>query len=167
MRRGERGLIAGIGNIFLGDDGFGCAVVQAFAAAPFPQWRVVDFGIRGLDLFYELLEGYDAVVLVDTVQRGHAPGTLSLIEPLPVAPTDPGGIFVEAHAMDPERVLGLARAMGAPFRMLRLLGCEPASLEHAMGLSPVVQAAVEPAVSMLTDLAHGLLPEVAEVACTS
>src|SRR6185312_11831279 len=108
-----RGLIAGIGNIFLGDDGFGCAVVQSLCAQQFPDWYVKDFGIRGLDLFYELLDGYEVIVLVDTVSRGHAPGTLSVIEPHPAAPKDTGGIFVEAHSMDPERVLGLARAMGA------------------------------------------------------
>lgn len=167
MRRSERGLIAGIGNIFLGDDGFGCAVVQALAAHDFALWRVHDFGIRGMDLFYELQEGYDTIVLVDTVARGHAPGTLSVIEPTARPPVDTGGAFVEAHGMDPERVLGLAQAMGAPFHTVRIVGCEPQSLDHAMGLTPVVQAAVAPAIALLTELAHTLLPACAEVACTN
>src|SRR6476659_8714525 len=106
-----RVLIAGVGNIFLGDDGFGVEVVQRLAQRPLPDGvRVVDFGIRGLDLTFALLDGYEAVILVDAVPRGGVPGTLYVLEPEPGAADEPGapGTMVELHSLDPAKVLRLA-----------------------------------------------------------
>lgn len=146
-----RVLVAGIGNIFLSDDGFGCEVLRRLQERPLPDGiKAVDFGIRGVDLTYALLEPWDAVIFVDATPRGGEPGTLYLIEPTGFAPPS-----IEAHAMDPARVLSLAREMGPVPRMLRVLGCEPANTEEGMGLSPQVEAAIEPAIDrILAELPH-------------
>ena len=102
-------LVAGIGNVFLADDGFGVEVARRLAERELPGGvKVADFGIRGMDLAYELQEDYDAAVLVDAVPRGQAPGTLFVIEP-DLEQAEP---VLDAHAMDPVRVLGLARTLG-------------------------------------------------------
>lgn len=150
-------LIAGIGNIFLGDDGFGVAVAQRLAKRPLPEGvRVGDFGIRGIDLVYALLEPHDAVILVDIVARGEPPGTLYLIEP--EIETD-GEVSLEAHGMDPVKVLALARTMGAPPTRTFLVACEPdlvmsgdADEDMIMELSAPVRAAVDEAVQMVESL---------------
>jgi hydrogenase maturation protease len=146
-------LVAGIGNIFLGDDAFGCEVALRMMTHALPEnIRVVDFGIRGLDLVFTLLDGYDQVILIDAVPRGKAPGTLYTIEPdldsLGPAPV------LEGHSMDPARVLAVARSMGAKFRKIVLAGCEPESPEpvERIGLSQVVRNAVAPAVVLVEEL---------------
>jgi hydrogenase maturation protease len=145
-------LVAGVGNLFLGDDGFGCEVVRRLAQRPLPEGvRAVDFGIRGLDLAYALLEPWDAAVFVDATPRGGAPGTLYLLEPHSDAPPE-----IEAHAMDPARVLSFARELGAVPSTLRVLGCEPASADEGIGLSEPVEAAVERAVERLQRLIEEL-----------
>ena len=101
-------LVAGIGNIFLGDDGFGVEVAARLAGAELPEGvRVEDFGIRGVHLAYELLDGYDALVLVDAVPMGEPPGTVAIIEPDPVEPTwaNPAAPAMDAHSMNPAVVL--------------------------------------------------------------
>ncbi len=127
-----RVLIAGIGNIFLGDDAFGVEVAQRLATHALPEGvHVVDFGIRGLDLTYTLLDDhYDAVVLVDAAQRGGAPGTLYVIEPsegdaVEPVPLDPSEALIDTHNMDPAKVLRLVRALGGHLQHILLLGCEP------------------------------------------
>jgi hydrogenase maturation protease len=153
-------LVAGIGNIFLADDGFGVEVARRLAQRELPPGvKVADFGIRGMDLAFELQEDYDAAILVDAVPRGEPPGTLYVIEPDLVS-AESG---LDAHAMDPVRVLGLARTLGAlPPRVL-VLGCEPAtakSLEDEdllMELSPPVAAAIENAVELVESLLEDLL----------
>jgi hydrogenase maturation protease len=158
-------LVAGIGNIFLGDDGFGCAVARALLArGQRPGVRVVDFGIRGFDLASALAEPLYAAVLVDIVQRGEPPGTLCVLEPRleGEAPAQ-----IEGHRLDPVRVLALARTLGAEVRRLRLVGCEPARLpapdadpDELMGeLSASVAAAVEPAVVLIEQLVMTLSEE--------
>ena len=103
-------LVAGIGNIFLGDDGFGVAVARRLTRRELPPGvEVADFGIRGMDLAYALQADYDAVVFVDCAPRGEAPGTISVVEP----EFDEDEVVIETHAMDPVRVLGLARALVA------------------------------------------------------
>jgi hydrogenase maturation protease len=151
-------LVAGVGNIFLGDDAFGVEVAQRLARRCLPHGvRVVDFGIRGFDLAHALLEEQDAsVVLVDATPRGGEPGTLYVIEPSledeAVVPS------VEPHAMDPLRVLRLACSMGARPKRVLLVGCEPTPLEPEdvelghMGLSQPVQAAIDPAVELVESL---------------
>jgi hydrogenase maturation protease len=157
-------LVAGVGNIFLGDDAFGVEVAQRLArrALP-PEVRVVDFGIRGLDLTYALLDGYEAVILVDAAPRGGPPGTLYVLAPAeggsPAA--EGGGPLIDAHGMDPVKVLRLAATMGARVERLLVVGCEPAPPEKdeemRMGMSEPVRAAVEEAVALVESLVARLL----------
>jgi hydrogenase maturation protease len=161
-------LIAGIGNIFLGDDGFGCEVTARLARGAWPEGvSVVDFGIRGLDLAYALLDGYDAAILVDAVPRGGEPGMIYIIEPdlcelneqcAPEVSQLP--MLVDAHAMNPLNVLSLVRSMGGEWGRILLVGCEPLTLgpeEGQMGLSEPVAAAVDEAVSVVESLVRELL----------
>jgi hydrogenase maturation protease len=154
-------LIAGVGNIFLGDDAFGVEVAQRLLRRGLPDGvRVVDFGIRGLDLTYALLDGYEAVILVDAAPRGEKPGTLYVMEvPQDGAAGEPAA--VEAHDMDPVKVLRLAAAMGGRVERLLLVGCEPSPLaeadEMAMGLSAPMRDAVETAVPLIESLVGRLL----------
>jgi len=145
-------LVAGIGNIFLSDDGFGVEVAQRLAAEGVPdQVRVGDFGIRGLHLAFEMLDGcYDTTVLVDATARGGAPGTLYLIEPevdnqTAAAPAD-------AHDMNPQAVLASLRALGGTPGRVLIVGCEPATVEDGLGLSPPVAGAIPGAVNFVREL---------------
>lgn len=151
----ERILIAGIGNLFLGDDAFGVEVARRLQQRPLPAGvRVVDFGIRGLDLAYALLDDHAAVILVDAAPRGERPGTLYVLEPDLASPAeDPPAI--EAHSLDPVKVLRLAAAMGARLDRVFVVGCEPALMADAdlrMGLSAPVQTAVDEAVVLIESL---------------
>jgi hydrogenase maturation protease len=153
--KAARVLIAGIGNIFLGDDAFGVEVAKRMAGRPMaPDIRVVDFGIRGIDLAYALLENYERIILVDTALRGEAPGTLYLIEPL----VEESGTM-RTHEMRPVEALSAARAMGAGLANVVIVGCEPESFgtedELQTGLSVTVAAAVDEAVAMIEGLAAG------------
>jgi hydrogenase maturation protease len=159
-----RVLVAGVGNIFLGDDAFGVEVAQRLMrrALP-PEVRVVDFGVRGLDLTYALLDGYEAVILVDAAPRGGPPGTLYVLEPdRGEAPgTGGAGPLVQTHGMSPEKVLRLAAAMGGQVGRLLLVGCEPSPPDEAdemrAGLSAPVQAAADEAVVLIESLVGRLL----------
>jgi hydrogenase maturation protease len=139
-----RVLIAGIGNVFMGDDGFGCEVVRRLAAEPLPAGvDAIDFGTGGMDLGYALTEGYDAAILVDTLAPKSAPGTVSVIEPEREACAT---AELVPHDMDPVRVLRFAGALGKLPPRLRLVGCEPEFLggeDGHLGLSIVVEAAIE------------------------
>ena len=147
-------LIAGIGNIFLGDDAFGCEVVKELERRVWPDdVRIIDFGIRGFDLAYALLESYEVVILIDATPRGEAPGTLYTIEP-DLSEVESGPV-VETHGMNPLKVLGMVKSMGGTFRKILLVGCEPQTFgpeEGQMGLSPVVEAAVPKAVTIIERL---------------
>ena len=151
-------LVAGIGNIFLGDDAFGVEVAQRLATRIFPEnVRVVDFGIRGLDLGYALGDGYDATILVDACPRGDTPGTLYVVEPDldTLDPPDGEPAVIEAHSMNPVNVLRMAKAMGGKLSRVLLVGCEPATLgpeEGYMGLSEPISAAVDDAVRLVEEL---------------
>jgi hydrogenase maturation protease len=154
-------LIAGIGNIFLGDDAFGVEVAQRLLRRELPEEvRVVDFGIRGLDLTYALLDGYEAVILVDATPRGGQPGTLYVIEPAQDAAPS-ADMPLETHYLDPVKVLRLAAAMGGQVERLLLVGCEPVPPNEAdemqLGLSEPVRAAVEEAASLVESLVGRLL----------
>ena len=157
-------LIACVGNIFLGDDAFGVEVAQSLLRRGLPDGvRVVDFGIRGLDLTYALLDGYEAVILVDAVRRGGRPGTLYVLEPetdkSPEAPV--AGPVIETHGMDPVKVLRLAAAMGGKVDRLLLVGCEPtapgAAEDISMEMSEPVWAAVGEAALVIESLVEKLL----------
>lgn len=158
-------LIAGIGNIFMGDDAFGSEVARRLMARKLPdEVRVVDFGIRGFDLTYALLDGYEVTIFIDATPRGEAPGTLYTIEP-DLSELDEGdeqGAMIEPHGMNPLKVLRLAKSMGGDFKRILLIGCEPAPLlaeEGEMGLSEAVEAAVDEAVLMVESLVAKILEE--------
>jgi len=159
-----RVLVAGIGNVFLGDDGFGVEVVDRLGGRPVPDGaKVVDFGIRGLHLAYELLDGYDALVLVDALPLGDEPGTVALVEAeMPGAPTDPDpevtGPALDAHSMSPAVVLATLAHLGGSVDRVLVVGCQPATVAEGMGLSEVVAAAVDTAVAMVDDVLAELLP---------
>lgn len=144
-------LVAGIGNIFLGDDGFGVEVVRQLGCRQFPAGvHVVDFGIRGYDLAFALMDEYDHVILVDACPRGEAAGTVFVLEP--DLENDAQASTFDAHDLNPVHVLRLARAQGATLRGVHLVGCEPDSLgpaEGHIGLSPTVQAAVVEAATVV------------------
>jgi len=155
-------LVAGIGNIFLGDDAFGVEVVRRLGSRDLPQAvRVADFGIRGFDLAYALQDGYETTILVDACPHGEAPGTLYVIEPDLKGLDDPGAPqAIEAHAMNPVSVLRMARAMNVEVKNVLVLGCEPETLggeEGQMGLSAPVEAAVEEAVKLVESLIDDVL----------
>lgn len=157
-----RVLVAGIGNLFRGDDGFGCAVAAALADTPLPDGvEVRDFGVRGLDLAYALA-GYDAVVLVDAMPLGDAPGTVALIEPQLDGDEE---AEIETHGMDPARVLRLARELGGLPRRTLVVGCEPQTVIDPAGgdvlveLSPPVQEAVDEAARLVRSLVAELATE--------
>jgi hydrogenase maturation protease len=149
-------LIACIGNIFLGDDGFGTEVARRLAMGrPLPDGVVLrDFGIRGLDLTYALLEPHDLVILVDACPRGGEPGTVYLVEPDPI--TDGGRATLDVHAMNPMTVLRAVHSMGGTPGRILIVGCEPAEIgsdeEGKFGLSDPVLAAVDEAVAMIERL---------------
>ena len=151
-------LIAGIGNIFLGDDAFGCEVLKHLVHREWPEnVRVADFGIRGFDLAYALLEGYDLTIFVDATPRGGAPGTVYVIEPdvSEVDTLDAGAMMVETHGMDPLKVLNMVKSMGGNLNKVMLVGCEPETFgpeEGLMGLSEPVAAAVPEAVRIVESL---------------
>ena len=154
-----RVLVAGIGNVFLGDDGFGVAVVQRLLERGAPAGvRVLDAGIRGFDLACALLEGWNAAILIDAVRRGGPPGTLYVLE-IEAETTAPAGP-IEAHGLVPHRALALVRALGGTPPPLRLVGCEPARVgpddDIAPGLSAPVAAAVDGAVKLVQSLAREL-----------
>ena len=162
LRDRPRVLIAGVGNIFLGDDAFGVEVVQRLAHRGLPDGvRVADFGIRSLDLVYALLDGYESVILVDALPRGGVPGTLYVIEPDAAqwrAPAEHG--LLQGHGMDLVQVLRQAAALGCTVQRVLLVGCEPAAVgddDMAPGLSEPVRAAVGDAVRLVEDMAARLL----------
>lgn len=149
----RRVLVAGVGNIFLGDDGFGSEVARRLAGVDLPAGvRVVDYGIGGVHLAYELLDGYDQLILVDTVPTGNAPGALTVTE---ITEDDIGVAGFDAHAMDPGAVLANLRRLGGTLPPTLLVGCRPASVAEAMGLSEPVRAAVDPAIEVVTGLVTG------------
>jgi len=154
-------LVAGIGNIFLGDDAFGVEVVRSLSRSELPQAvRVTDFGIRGYDLAYALLDGYETTILVDACPRGEPAGTLYVIEPDLENLGGPEEGAVEAHSMNPLNVLRLAQSMGGSLKRILLVGCEPATLgpeEGQMGLSEPIEAAVDEAVRLIEALVGKIL----------
>ncbi len=161
----NRVLVAGVGNVFLSDDGFGVEVARRLAGRDLPAGvEVADIGIRGMHLAYRLLDGYRVLVLVDTVRQGHPPGTLSLLEHDLDGPSDEAARF-DAHGMEPGAVLSmldqLAHGVGVerPVDRVLVVGCEPASVDEGIGLSEPVAAVVDRAAQAVVDLVGDLLDE--------
>ena len=156
----RRTLVACLGNIFLGDDGFGVEVARRLAREELPDGtRVTDYGIRGMHLAYDLAEGWDATILVDAVQRGGQPGTVYVIEPERQPPagggTSPGlteSMLFDPHGMQPDVMLGMTGMLGAEAGRVLVVGCEPASVAEGIGLSEPVTAAVGEAARKVMDL---------------
>jgi hydrogenase maturation protease len=164
----RRILVAGVGNVFLRDDAFGVEVVKLLAERPQPPGvQIKDFGIRGVHLVYELLDGYDLFVLVDAAPRGEAPGTVSVLEvELPGPQAQP---VVDAHSLTPDAIFGLLSSLGGrPGRNL-VVACEPAEVDEGMGLTdPVREAlphavrAVEEILARAADVPGARVPEAAD-----
>jgi hydrogenase maturation protease len=156
-------LVAGIGNIFLGDDAFGVEVVRRLLAREFTgDVKIVDFGIRGYDLAYALLDGYETTILIDACPRGEPAGTLYVIEPdlNTLESSEDQASPADAHTMNPLNVLRLARSMGGPLKRILLVGCEPGTLgpeEGQMGLSDPIEAAVDEAVQLVESMVGKIL----------
>ena len=154
-------LVAGVGNIFMGDDAFGVEVIKRMSTINFPDAvRIVDFGIRGLDLVYALQDGYDTTILVDACSQGKSAGTIYVIEPdLNAAEANISGV-VDSHGMDPMNVIRMAKAMNAPLKRLLVIGCEPETLggeQGQMGLSSTVEAALDEAVRVVESVVARIL----------
>lgn len=156
-------LVAGIGNIFLGDDGFGCEAARALAREPLPDHvRVVDYGVRGLHLAYDLLDGYEALVLIDALPGRQGPGAVRVIEvgEKDLEPVDGAG--VDAHAMHPATVLATVEALGGSLPRTFVVGCEPESTEESIGLSEAVGRSLGPATAAVRSLLEHELRELLE-----
>lgn len=143
-------LIAGVGNVFFGDDAFGVEVARRLADDPPPGSRVTDFGIRAVHLAYELLEPIRLCIIADCTCRGERPGSLYVIEPS--LALDPQSTVADAHGMDLSVVFAAVRELGGRLPGTLVVGCEPASIDPGMGLSPEVARAVPSAVSLIRDL---------------
>jgi hydrogenase maturation protease len=154
-------LVAGIGNIFLGDDAFGVETVRELMQHRWPAGvRVIDFGIRSYDLAFALADSYDAVILIDAAARGQVPGTLYLVEIEQEQIARAQEREANPHSVDPVAAIRMANAIGNPSNRIYLIGCEPAVLESESGqtgLSPTVQAALTPAVELIHALVRHLL----------
>ena len=162
-----RVLVACIGNIFLGDDGFGCEVARLLAGRALPEEvRLVDFGIKSFDLAYALMDGYETTIFVDASRRGGAPGTIYVIEPDRdeiEAELDTNEMTFEPHSMNPLKVLRMVKAQGVSFNKIIVVGCEPQFTgedgEGFMGLSAPVEASLGKAVEVVESLIAKCLAE--------
>ena len=151
-----RVLVAGIGNLFLGDDGFGPEVVRRLAAErPLPSGvRVADYGIRGMHLAYDLIDTYDTLVLIDALPGAGTPGEVVLLR---IGADDVAGGDLDAHAMNPAAMLASLDRLGGALPETYLVGCRVATVEEGIGLSPAVEAAVPAAVAAVADLVARLV----------
>jgi len=149
----RRILVAGVGNIFRGDDGFGPAVVRRLEQAPLPEDVTLrDFGIRGIHLAYELVDGYDLLVLVDAVDRQAVPGSLFVIEPDLSGAGEAAGSMLDAHDLAPQAVLSLVPVLGGRLGRVLVVGCQPESVADGMGLSAPVAACLGQAAELVRRL---------------
>jgi hydrogenase maturation protease len=154
-----RVLVAGVGNVFLGDDGFGVELARRLMRETLPEGvRVADFGTGGIHLAFELLDGYDTLILLDARPQGADPGTLEVVEVEPPGHGHPGhghpGYGADGHGLHPEAVLRAVAELGGRLPRVLLVGCEPASVEERLGVSEEVRAAVEAAVPLVRSLAE-------------
>jgi hydrogenase maturation protease len=148
-------LVAGIGNVFLTDDGFGSEVARRLLRQPLPDGvRVVDYGIRGMHLAYDLLAGYAALVVVDALPGTGLPGELTV---LAVGPDDLGEAELDAHGMAPASVLASLGQLGGRLPPTLVVGCQPADVGEGMGLTPAVEGAVDRAADLVLEVLDGRL----------
>jgi hydrogenase maturation protease len=153
-------LVAGVGNIFQSDDGFGVEVAQRMAGRPLPAGvELVDFGIRGVHLAYQLLDGYDLLVLIDASPHGQPPGTVSLLE---VPQSELGDVresvsegesaLVDAHGLEPGAILKMLASLGGTVARVLVVACEPATVEEGIGLSGPVSDAIPQAIALVEQI---------------
>ena len=156
-------LVAGVGNIFMGDDAFGSEVARRLIDERLPaEVQVTDFGIRSYDLAYALMDGYDVTILIDATSQKQPPGTVYLIQPDLSQLDQLDGMMADAHSMNPVNVLRMLRTLGNSPGKLYLIGCEPAILDvedGRMGLSEAVEAAIPQAIELIKSLVNDLLSE--------
>ena len=147
-------LVAGIGNAWMRDDAFGGLVAQRLTETELPPGvGVFDFGTGGLDLAYEVMRGYDALILVDVSRQGGDPGTLYVMEPDPdeIEPIEDGQV-VNPHGMDPQTVLRFVKTVGGWPGKVMVVACEPSVVEEmGLGVSSEVEGAVKRAVSLVLE----------------
>lgn len=164
MSAAPRVLVAGVGNLLRGDDGFGVRVVQRLAASPLPENVCIrEIGISGISLVHELMAGYDACIIVDVSDRGRPPGTLYVLQPqLPEKSglADHHRALVDMHYAEPSLALPLAQALGVLPPKVHVVACQPETLEEfSENLSPAVESAVELAVTriqaLISEIARG------------
>lgn len=152
----KRVMIAGAGNMFLKDDGFGGAVIKKMLNKKFPEGvEIKDFGTGGLKLAYDLMKGYDGLVLIDASKRGEKPGTLYIIEPdeKEFNPDLAEGDLIDPHGADPATVLRFVKAVGAWPAKVLIVACEPETVDDfEIGLSDHVSASVDEAVQLVVEI---------------
>ena len=154
----RRTLLAGVGNIFLRDDAFGVEVIRLLAEHPVPDGvEIRDFGIRGVHLAYELLNGCDLFVLVDAAARGEPPGTVTVLEVEVPDPDPAAGPVMDAHSMTPDGIFALLGSLGGRPRRSLLVACEPADVSAGIGLSEPVEAALPHAVRTVEEILAGVV----------
>lgn len=148
-----RAIVAGVGNVLRGDDGFGAAVARRLASRPLPGGTdVIETGIGGIALLQEILAGCDALIVLDAIDRGAPPGTVFVLAP----ELDAAEHVADVHLVNPQRVLEMAKAMGALPPRVRIVGCQPATTDELEAtLSPAVEAAVEVAVARVDEILAG------------
>jgi hydrogenase maturation protease len=158
-----RTLVAGVGNIFFGDDGFGVEVAKRLAECELPAGvTVADYGISGMHLAYDLSNGYERAILIDAAPRGGTPGTVYVMEPTEPAEASPAEVstaLFDAHGMQPDVVLGMLGMLGGKTGRLLIVGCEPQDAGPGIGLSAPVAAAVDDAVRTVLELVEGVTQE--------
>jgi len=162
--RPKRVLVAGIGNAWQKDDGFGSEVARKLEHEELPDGvAVIDFGTGGLDLAYQAMNGYDAILMIDISRQGGEPGTLYVMEvdeDEVAAGAVEDGETLNPHGMDPETVLRFIKVMGSWPGKVVIFACEPQTIEEmGMGLSPVVEEAVDRAVKLVLETAAELLTD--------
>jgi hydrogenase maturation protease len=155
-------LVAGVGNIFLGDDAFGVEVARRLTSVELPDGvKVADFGIKSVHLAYELLNGYDTAILIDATPQGEPPGTLFVIEPEIDAGPKEAAVkegetpLIDMHGLTPTEVLTLLHSLGGKVERMLVVGCEPAEITERIGLSNTVEAVVDEAVRLVQELVQG------------
>jgi hydrogenase maturation protease len=152
----RRTVVAGVGNVFLGDDGFGVEVVRYLAGTPLPDGtELLDVGVRAVHLAYELMAGCDLLILVDASARGQPPGTVSVLDVEGVDAVATAPPVLDVHGLAPDGVLALVRQLGAAPGRTLVVACEPADLAPGMGLSAPVRAAVPAAARLVATIAGG------------
>jgi len=151
-------LIAGVGNVLRGDDGFGVHAARALASKTLPSGvRVAELGISGLALVHEILDGCDACIIVDAVRRGGQPGTLYVLRPREFGPPTALQQEIDLHTTEPGRALALAKAWGARPKQVYVVACEPQQTEElSEQLSDAVEAAVQPTITAVFRLVEEL-----------